>query len=122
MPVVLVVDDEEDLLLTIAVLLQAEGYEVRTAKDGVTALDAIFSHPKPDVVLLDLAMPDLDGWGFVRAARADSEVRSIPIIVMTASPPDVARRDGGLEGARLIIHKPFELDQLLHAIGIATKT
>lgn len=120
MPVVLVVEDDSDIRDAIADVLRVDGVEVLTASDGVEALDAIYGTPKPDVILLDLMMPDVNGWEFVKIKNKSPELRGIPIIVLTAMDSQIARA-GGLEGTQMLIHKPFELHQLLRAIHVLTK-
>jgi CheY-like chemotaxis protein len=120
MAVVLVVEDDFDSRLAIAYTLKDAGYEVVTACDGVEALDALYQYPKPDVILLDLTMPDLDGWSFVKIKNGSQEIVDIPVIVLTAVPIHEAR-SRGLEGTQLVIPKPFNVDDLLRAISVVTK-
>jgi putative two-component system response regulator len=119
MAVLLIVEDEDDIRLSLVQELEQD-HQVLTAEDGVSGLDALHGVPRPDLVILDLMMPDLDGWGFVKAKNADSIVAGIPVIVMTARSCAEARAQG-LDGAQLIIHKPFELDVLLTAIQTLTR-
>lgn len=120
MALVLLVEDDEDIRFTVSLVLREEGHNVLLACDGVEALDVIFAQ-HPDVVLLDLMMPDLDGWGFTKAKNADAEVRDIPVIALTAMNSVEARSRGLQEGVQLILRKPIELEQLLVAISAVTK-
>jgi two-component system chemotaxis response regulator CheY len=108
---VLVVDDDPTILATVSEALDMEGYPVLTATNGAEAL-AVVSRSVPSVVLLDMRMPVLDGWGFMHAARE----RGLPlkVIVMTAAAD--ARRWATEIGAHDVLAKPFELDELVAAV------
>lgn len=107
---VLVVDDERDIRLAMAEALEDEGYEVDTARDGAEALVHLRAF-HPQVVLLDLMMPGMDGWEFRRVQRQDPELAGIPVVVISAlgAVKDLDAQD--------YIQKPFELDQLLSVVG-----
>ena len=108
---ILVVDDEPALLAMVAEALEFEGYPVRTAANGAEALEAV-ERARPALVLLDMRMPVLDGWGFAReAARRGLQ---LPILVMTAAQD--ARRWAEEIGAAGYLAKPFELLDLLEAV------
>ena len=81
---VLVVDDDETIREFVATLLDCEGYRVRTAADGREALDALEAW-RPDLIVLDMLMPVMDGAAFLRAQQADPRHRDIPVIMMSAS-------------------------------------
>jgi CheY-like chemotaxis protein len=108
---VLVVDDEPDIRATVSAMLEAEGYDVIEATNGAEALMAMESSV-PDLVLLDMRMPVLDGWGFA------SEVRRrgyrVPIVVMTAA-RDAARWASEI-AAPAFLAKPFGFDDLISAV------
>jgi CheY-like chemotaxis protein len=108
---ILVVDDDESILATIAELLDMEGYQVQTAVNGVDALNRLDTSD-PSLVLLDMRMPVMDGWGFARALHARG--RRVPILVMTAAQDAQAWADE--VGAAGFVAKPFDLPDLLHAI------
>lgn len=108
---ILVVDDDAAIRATVEDLLQLEGYRVRTAANGLEALDAVAEAP-PALILLDMRMPTLDGWGFARAIAARG-IR-VPILVMTAA--ENAGRWAAEIGADGFVAKPFELDDLLNAV------
>ena len=106
---VLVVDDEPQLVRALQVNLEAEGYSVITASDGAEALRAAASQP-PDVIVLDLGLPDMDGIEVIRRLRAWTQ---LPVIVLSArhgSPDKVQALDAGADD---YITKPFGLDELL---------
>jgi CheY-like chemotaxis protein len=81
---VLIVEDDADLREMMAQLLTLEGYHIDTAANGREALEYLNEAPRPDVILLDLMMPKLDGFGVIERLRANSELRNIPIIVISA--------------------------------------
>lgn len=108
---VLVVDDDRAIVTAVAEFLGMEGYAVETASNGVEALAAI-ERELPSVVLLDMRMPILDGWGFARALRERGH--SVPILVMTAAQD--ARRWAAEVGAADYLAKPFDLLDLLAVV------
>ena len=108
---ILVVDDDPAILATVTEALDLEGYPVVTATNGAEALDEIARH-RPSLVLLDMRMPVLDGWGFMRAVRERG--LNLTVVVMTAAAD--ARRWGREIGANGVLAKPFELDELIRAV------
>lgn len=110
-PPILVVDDDPSIRTTISEILVMEGYPVETAADGAEALQAV-ERAQPALVLLDMRMPVLDGWGFARALR--DRGMHLPILVMTAA--QNARRWAEEIGAEGYLAKPFELLDLLNAV------
>lgn len=112
---VLVVDDDPTILATVADALDLEGYPVVTAANGQEALDALDRTERasrPRLVLLDMRMPVLDGWGFVRALR--ERRLNLAVVVMTAASD--ARRWAREIEAEAVLPKPFELDELIDAV------
>jgi DNA-binding response OmpR family regulator len=108
---ILVVDDDEAILEVVADVLRFEGYPVETAGDGAEALDA-FDLPRPALVLLDMRMPRLDGWGFARILRERGI--ELPILVMTAARDAAGWADE--IGAQGFLAKPFDIGELLDAV------
>jgi CheY-like chemotaxis protein len=108
---VLVVDDEPDIRATVAAMLEIEGYTVAEAANGADALAAI-ERNRPDLILLDMRMPVLDGWGFAEESRRRGH--RIPIVVMTAA-RDAARWAGEI-AATAFVAKPFGYDDLIRAV------
>jgi two-component system KDP operon response regulator KdpE len=106
---VLVVDDDPHLLKALRITLQAHGYAVDTAADGGTALSAA-SHRPPDVMILDLGLPDLDGAEVLRELRRWS---GLPVLVLSARHGSSDKVDALDAGADDYITKPFGLDELL---------
>jgi two-component system, OmpR family, response regulator RegX3 len=109
MPKVLVVDDEESLLEAIRYALSREGIEVVTAGDGAEAMRD-FEAERPDLVVLDLMLPTLNGWDVCRRIRATSQV---PILMLTARDAEVDRVVGLEMGADDYVTKPFSLRELV---------
>jgi CheY-like chemotaxis protein len=105
----LVVEDDEDIRDFVALLLETEGYAVRTARNGAEALEVARDTP-PRLILLDMRMPVMDGWAFARAYRGRPGPHA-PILVMTAA-RDAAERAQEIQ-ADGYVAKPFDLDQLL---------
>ena len=110
---VLIVDDEPDILLMLRVNLEADGFETALAADGETALKRIAEEPF-DVILLDVMMPVLDGWGVLeRLAERPDPPRAI-VVSARSSPRDVARALGS--GAAAYVTKPFSPSELSELI------
>ncbi|GAA0384746.1 response regulator transcription factor [Streptomyces luteireticuli] len=108
---ILVVDDDPDVREAVADSLRVEGYEVRTAPDGLAALEALAAGPQPAALVLDLAMPVLDGLSVCRRLRELGD--RTPVLVLTAR-DTVSDRVAGLDaGADDYLVKPFALDELL---------
>ena len=105
---ILVVDDDPTILATVAETLDLEGYAVMTATNGAEALQAI-DREVPSLVLLDMRMPVLDGWEFVRVIK--ERRLSLTLVVMTAASD--ARRWAREIGAHGVLAKPFDLEDLI---------
>jgi CheY-like chemotaxis protein len=114
---VLVVDDEIAIRETIADVLQDAGYVVEQASHGSEGL-AMLRRSRPDVVVLDLMMPIMDGWSFARACNALSDGQAVPIVIMSAG-SDLQRSAKQLRphGVRAALAKPFDVEVLLAAVG-----
>jgi two-component system response regulator MprA len=116
---VLVVDDDPAIRRALERALSAEGYGVALAEDGEQALERVAFEPEPDVVLLDLGLPDVDGVKIVERLRADGN--EIPILVLTARQALTDRVAGLDAGADDYLAKPFELDELLARVRALTR-
>jgi CheY-like chemotaxis protein len=110
---VLVVDDDDDLRDTVQMLLEESGFSVTVAANGRAALERVQAGPRPDVILLDLMMPEMNGWQFLAHAREDAALGTIPIVIMTAHKsidvPGVRPED--------VLHKPFDAGKLLAMVA-----
>lgn len=103
---ILVVDDDPQIARLVRTYLEQSGYEVLTAHNGEDALHAM-RRDKPDLVVLDLMLPDRDGWEITRIARQDPALRDLPIVMLTARIEDADRIVGLEMGADDYIGKPF---------------
>ncbi len=112
---ILVVDDEPSILLSLQFLLQKAGYQVRTARDGEEALQAVEA-ATPDLILLDAMMPKRDGYDVCQSLRADPAYRDIPIIMLTAKGRDIERQKGLALGATDYVTKPFSTRELVETV------
>jgi two-component system, chemotaxis family, chemotaxis protein CheY len=108
---ILVVDDDPNIVSVVSEILDMEGYPVATAANGAEALEMVERH-RPSLVLLDMRMPVMDGWGF--AAALKTRGLQLPILVMTAA--QNARVWAEEIGAQGVVAKPFEVPQLLDAV------
>jgi CheY-like chemotaxis protein len=112
---ILVVDDQRAIRDMFAALLEDEGYTVACAANGKDALDYLrHAEELPGVILLDLAMPVMTGWEFLREQRRDAMLASIPVFLMTAR--GHFEQEAVEPYAAQYIHKPTDLDTLLEAI------
>jgi DNA-binding response OmpR family regulator len=112
---ILVVEDEEDLASLVEVNLRLSGYEVSTAGDGGEALEAV-AQRQPDLILLDVMMPVLDGWQVLRRLKEDEEFADIPVVMLTALSEERDIIRGHLQGAVRYLTKPFEMKVLLRTV------
>ena len=112
---ILVVDDEPDIVNMLKMRLEASGYEVIIAGDGNTAYNKAKSD-SPDLIILDLMLPNMDGYQVCGLLKKDTRYAKIPIIIFTAR-AQKSDQDLGLEvGANAYITKPFEAKELLEKI------
>jgi CheY-like chemotaxis protein len=120
---ILLADDDPDVIDVVSILLEDEGYEIVTAKDGAEALDKIRSED-PDLVILDLLMPKVDGFAVFTQLRDPAYERwsVLPVIVLTSVREEVSKRryeleTGGQMGYAAYLEKPADLDQLLETVS-----
>lgn len=111
-PRILVVDDEHDLVNLIRYNLQKEGYDVLYAYDGSTALELVWEK-KPDLIVLDLMLPDRSGFDICRQIKEEDQTRAIPIIMLTARSSEHDRVSGFEAGAEDYVLKPFSPKELV---------
>ncbi len=108
---VLLVDDDEDVRTTLGAVLQAEGYDVVEARNGLHALQQLLRSPLPAVILLDMTMPLMTGFEFLDVQKEDPRIRDIPVIAVT-----VHAKVAELAGVVRVVKKPFDLEQLLRLL------
>ena len=111
---VLVVDDDPDLAAVCALVLESEGYDIDIARNGVDAVEALRT-TEPDVVLLDVMLPAVDGLSVCQMAKRDPAIGKVPIILMSAS--SHLLRKAGEACADAVLGKPFDIDVLLNTVG-----
>ncbi len=117
---ILVVEDEESILDVLTQALKRQGYEVYSALDGDKALD-LASLLKPDIVILDIMLPEMDGWEVCRRLKSSPETLKIPIIMLTARREEKDVVEGLNIGADDYVKKPFSLAELLARIKAILK-
>jgi len=113
---ILVVDDEEHIVMILKDSLEFSGFQVVTALDGQEALDMV-KKESPDLIVLDIGMPRLDGWEVCRRLKSDENTRSIPIIILTAYAQTSDQKKGAQLGADRFITKPCDLTYLVEEIN-----
>ena len=113
---ILIVDDEPNIRLSLEFLMKKAGYEVRAAKDGEEALAEI-ARAKPDLVLLDVMMPKLDGFTVCQRIRAEPGWQSVRVIMLTARGRNVEREKGIALGADDYITKPFSTTDAIDRVA-----
>lgn len=112
---ILVVDDEPNIVLSLEFLMKREGYRVRTASNGEEAMQAI-KESKPDLILLDVMMPRMDGYEVCEAVRKDPGLTSVRIVMLTAKGREVEREKGLALGADDYVTKPFATRDLVEKV------
>ena len=112
---VLVVDDEEYIQHILNFSFGAEGYEVITAADGEEAV-TIAKSEKPDIIVLDIMMPKMDGYEACKQIKADPQTQNIPVILLTAKGREVDRKLGAEAGADDYVVKPFSPGRLIERV------
>ncbi len=112
---ILVVDDEEDLVANLRMRLQATGYEVLVAADGNTAYEMAKTE-NPDLIVLDLTLPGMDGYQVCRLLKFDDKYKNIPVIMLTARTQKEDKEWGQKVGADCYMTKPYETKELLAKI------
>jgi len=112
---ILIADDRPEVVELVRVTLEGEDYQIIDASDGKEALDKIRGE-KPDLVLLDVMMPEMDGFEVLSKLKKDPEAKEIPIIMLTAKGQGVDKEKGRQVGASGYITKPFSPSALLNKI------
>lgn len=113
---ILAVDDSPTIVAMISEILASAGYEVLTAGDGVEALE-VAKTEEPDLILLDVMIPKLDGYRVCRLLKFDQKYKAIPIIMLTAKTEEESVSTGLRTGADQYLTKPVEPQQLLDAVA-----
>jgi len=111
-PCILIVDDEDDVLDLLTVVFQTEGFRTLCASDGPNAL-ALAYDEVPDVILLDVMMPEMDGWQVLRALKVEERTAAIPVAMISARTEGRDKIIGLQEGAVSYVEKPFSPAQVV---------
>jgi two-component system chemotaxis response regulator CheY len=114
--VVLTIDDSRTMRDMLSLALLEAGYRVTQAVDGMHGLEMLRGEQTPDVIVTDLNMPKLDGFGFIEAVRNDARFRAIPILVLTTESDGEKKNRARQAGATGWIVKPFDAAKLVEAI------
>jgi DNA-binding response OmpR family regulator len=109
---ILIIDDEPELVKAIEVRLKANGYEVETAYDGEQGIKKAEEF-RPDLIILDIVMPKLNGYEVCKILKSKQDTRNIPILVLTASQQRELEKKCLALGAKVALMKPFETEELL---------
>ena len=108
---VLIADDDADILSLVKAVLERSGYEVAAASDGAEALASVRAR-KPDLVVLDIAMPEVDGLEVLRRLRADPTTSELPVVLLSARAQEADVERGFAIGASAYLKKPFSPREL----------
>ena len=112
---VLIVDDEPNIVLSLKFLMKKAGYEVRVARTGEAALSAVAEAP-PDLVLLDVMIPERNGFDVCQAIRANPDWQAVKIVMLTAKGREIEREKGMALGADDYITKPFSTREVVRRV------
>lgn len=112
---ILAVDDEPQILRIVQVNLEKAGYQVSTASNGREALEAVRAK-HPDLVIMDVTMPEMNGLDALKALKADEATASVPVVMLTANAEDEDVMTGWQNGAHAYLNKPLNVRELLNFI------
>jgi CheY-like chemotaxis protein len=115
---ILVADDDDDVRELVVFRLERAGYQVVTASDGQEAVEVALERP-PDVCVIDVMMPKLDGYEVTERLRASPDLAEVPILLLTASVQEAAVNRGFDAGASDYVKKPFSPQELVERIAVA---
>ncbi len=116
---ILAIDDDYDCLVMVQHMLRQMGFGVVAASSGVEAL-AVVGVVQPDVILLDLLMPDMDGYTVLEKLKENPDTQSVPVVIVSARGQDDDLLAGYVAGAEYYVSKPFTSSQLLYGIEMVT--
>lgn len=115
---VLIVDDEPGLAKILAIRMKAAGFETRTADGGKAGLDAAMA-ARPDAIVLDVRMPDMDGFEVQARLKADPALRGVPVVFVSANVQDSARHAALAAGAAAYLTKPYDAREVVAVVAAA---
>src|SRR3989338_4540447 len=113
---ILLIDDEPNIVKTLTFRLKANNYEVVSASDGEAGLRAVYDH-SPDLIILDIMMPKMDGFEVYQRLRADLRFKRLPVLMLTAKAQAIDKIWGERIGATEYLVKPFDSNELLNKIA-----
>lgn len=113
---ILVIDEDALLRTSLRRLLALEGYEVSEANGGLLGVELALA-VRPDLVLCDLVMPDIDGIEVIRRLRSDARTAALPVVVVSGSKSVLGRGGDAIPGAQGYVTKPFEIEHLLDVVS-----
>lgn len=113
---ILIIEDEKNIMLVYSRLLDKEGYEVLTAEDGLKGLE-LAQEKLPDLILLDLVLPKLDGFKILSTLKEDDETRKIPVIIISARSDKESIETTLKAGAENFLVKPIQKEELLEQVN-----
>jgi len=113
--VIALVDDERNILTSLGIALEAEGYKVRTYSDGAAALEALTEEPA-DLAILDIKMPRMDGLEVLQRIRADERLRRMPVVILSSSREESDLVRSWNLGVNAYVVKPVDIDQFFAAV------
>ena len=116
---VLVIDDDKVITMALKIRLCAEGYDMSSAPDGISALKAV-QEKRPDVILLDIRMAGMDGFEVNRRLKAVAELSDIPVIFLSAHTQEATRQGALAAGVKYFLPKPYDAAQLVALIEATT--
>jgi len=114
-PLIVVADDDPDIMLLVSSVLSKNGFEIVRATNGADALELVRSR-RPDLAVLDISMPTLDGLDVLRAVRSDPETADLPVILLSARAQEADVKNGYAAGASKYVKKPFSPRELVTAV------
>jgi DNA-binding response OmpR family regulator len=113
---ILIIDDEPDSLRTLSMALKSEGYNILGAFNGKEGLK-IFKEEKPDMVILDIIMPVMDGWEVLQKIKTGFKSKRVPVIIVTAKSEDINKTKGYEYGVDFYATKPYNLKHILSVVN-----
>lgn len=119
-PRILIADDDRDVRLVLVAILEAAGYEASEAANGIEAL-RVARADRPDLILLDLSMPKMDGMETIRRLKSDPATASIPVVMVTASGDEDMARAAVAAGAFAYVVKPWDNNQIEQTVEAALR-
>jgi DNA-binding response OmpR family regulator len=115
-PLILVADDNADILGLVKAVLERSGYDVVTVSDGAQALASV-DQRRPDLAVLDITMPEIDGLEVLRRLRADAKMSGLPVVLLTAQAQEADVVSGFATGASAYLKKPFSPRELTERVA-----